>query len=181
MLRGHCHSGTALLSLRGNNGPDPPRAAMLCLRDLTNPSTFGRDRLPMPHHQAAPPALYHRTVDTGRVFPGRFKRYLLWLYYQFLHLFFSGDGAYFLLFLTEVGSNHREHTVQHIPHPSSALAKTHEEKVPEATLLHSKCSFKSFHRRKMSLHTFWNINGNPQRSDKAGTVAPVPDFRRHRS
>lgn len=115
MLRGHCHSGTALLSLRGNNGPDPPRAAMLCLRDLTNPSTFGRDRLPMPHHQAAPPALYHRTVDTGRVFPGRFKRYLLWLYYQFLHLFFSGDGAYFLLFFTEVGSNHREHTVQHIP------------------------------------------------------------------
>ena len=29
--------------------------------------------------------------------------------------FFSGDGAYFLLFFTEEGRNHREHVVQHVP------------------------------------------------------------------
>ena len=34
------HSGTALLLLGGDSGPDPPRAAMLHLWDPTHPFTF---------------------------------------------------------------------------------------------------------------------------------------------
>ena len=95
---GHRHSGTALLLLRGDNGPDPPRAAMRCICG-TLPTPLPLDATTFQCHNTKPHRLLYKIgwltwaeyplVDLNDIFYGNITSSCFFFFLVMDHTFYS--------------------------------------------------------------------------------------------